>query len=385
MEASYRRRSENSYQLTVTLGFDYTGKRIRAYKTVHVDNDEDAAVEAKVFAKECEAQVVSRGSNFTLNGFIDMWRAEYAVDMIKISTLTVYDRMIESRFGTLLSKKLNTITHHDIQRWIVSLTRAGLSPKSVKNYYSLMHGILKKAVQWEYLSHNPADNIELPKSKPYEQVYYDEDDVKHLMTALSTVPISDQVYKVAVLLALFGGLRKGEFCGLDVDKVDFKNSKVTICKTRMVEVKNGVYEDTPKSLKSNRDVTLPSGVMDEIQKLIDYQEKQASSKADVWQGSGALLLNEVGLPKYPQTIYRWFKRFLKQHDLKDITLHQLRHTHVSMLFSEIDDDNLDASIQQISDRIGHQQKTTTLNIYSHLYKKSDADIAKRLNDKYFGA
>lgn len=368
---------EDKYQLTVTLGTDINGVKRRKYKTVTAKSYEAAEAKMEDFEAKCLDSQTVGSTNLSFKDLVEMWRTDYASLYLKRSTVASYDRMLARHISDFNKMKLQSIKHRDIQRWINKLSREGLSSKSVKNYYALIHGIFKLAVQWEYLDKNPADGITLPRSDAKESQWYNETQVTALMEALNKLDIKEQKYKVGILLALFGGLRKGEICGLDVGDVDFEAGRVNIRQSRMVEVKNGVYTDTPKSARSIRTVSLPHSVMLEISRLIEYQEKERIEMQDVWQDSNALLKNEIGAPLYPQVLYRWFKRFLKHNHLPDITLHSLRHTHVSMLIGSGE------TIDEVSTRVGHAQKTTTLNIYAHMFKQSDDVLASKLDEKYF--
>jgi integrase len=53
-------------------------------------------------------------------------------------------------------------------------------------------------------------------------------------------------------------------------------------------------------------------------------------------------------------------------DLPHPTLHDLRHTHASMLIA------LDVSVVDIQHRLGHRKPDTTLRIYAHQWNHRDA-------------
>ena len=62
-------------------------------------------------------------------------------------------------------------------------------------------------------------------------------------------------------------------------------------------------------------------------------------------------------PGYP---FGWFHNFVKRHELPNICLHSLRHTHASLLIAN------HADIRTVSGRLGHARTSTTMDIYSHL-------------------
>ena len=69
-------------------------------------------------------------------------------------------------------------------------------------------------------------------------------------------------------------------------------------------------------------------------------------------------------------------RGVKKTGVKKIRLHDLRHSHASLLVE------MNFSIKEIADRLGHEKVETTLNTYSHLYPNKQAQLADRLNGEF---
>lgn len=92
-----------------------------------------------------------------------------------------------------------------------------------------------------------------------------------------------------------------------------------------------------------------------------------------------VLIQDNGEPIHPQSVSRWFERFCERNDLPKISLHKLRHTSASILIGS------GASITTVSQRLGHSQVSTTLDVYSHQIKQRDAAAAEDLGKVlYFG-
>ena len=198
-----------------------------------------------------------------------------------------------------------------------------------------------------------------------------------LLKGLESAPYSDLKFKVAIYIALFGGLRKGEILGLNWDDVDWDGRRIRIQRTRMIDRGNGIYEDTPKTDKSKRVITLPEEVMQLLRELKLQQKTEQVQLGSKWIYSPAILKGQFGQPMYPQVLQRWFSKFLLENGLRNIGLHGLRHTHTSMLAF------LQKDKMQISKRLGHSQLSTTLNIYTHLFDDSDLSIADDLSVAFF--
>ncbi len=377
MKGHITEKGKEKYQLVVTIGSDYRGKLRRFYKTVKAKDYEEAKMMLAVFYKDCEQNRVVTANKITFEEFVKIWDEQYARPQLKKSTYVTDKRNLAKNFEMFNKRKLNAIKPFHIRQWITTLTiERGLSPKSVKNNYSLLRSILQKAVQWEYISQNPAANMELPKPKPHEAGFYNNEQVDRLLDVLSMVDEKHLNYVVAVLLGLFGGLRRGEMCGIDEKDVDFENGVIKIRQTRMVYGSGGLYVDTPKSLRSARVITLPKTVMDTIERLLRFQRGQRIGIEEIWVGSPALLKNEIGAPIYPQSIYRWFIKLQNENNLPHLSIHGLRHTHTAMLV------DCSTNLENISKRLGHSQKSTTLEIYSHLFSNRDTELANQLDAMY---
>lgn len=59
--------------------------------------------------------------------------------------------------------------------------------------------------------------------------------------------------------------------------------------------------------------------------------------------------------------------------LPPIRVHDLRHSHVSMLI------NMEIGIKEIADRLGHESPQTTWETYAHLYPRKDRELADELD------
>lgn len=378
MNGSVMKRGENSYRLQVYMGSDQNGREIRFTKTVHVSNKKEAEKELAKFYLECEGKRGVKMFNCTLGTFIDVWWKEYVAVYTKRSTWRGYSTALNAHICPFLGKeKLRSITTMQIQKWINSLVAENLSPKTIRNYFSVLNNIFVHAIKWEYIDKNPCEKVSLPHRKKVEANYYTDSEVKALIEALNKLSDDELVYKVAIYLGVFAGLRKGEILGINEEDVCAKENEIRIVRARMIGPEVGPYEDTPKTESSKRIVSVPPELMDMIKRLMQLQHLQKELLGSKWKNSKALLKGREGGPLYPQNLQRWFSRFLKKNGLRHIGLHGLRHTHTSLLISMTDD------ISQISRRLGHSEISTTLNIYTHLFEDHDKQLAEDISKKFF--
>ena len=372
-----RKRGKDAWYLEVTIGTDFTGKPIRFSKTVHCKSEAAAEKELARFYVECEDGNVSRQDKTKLSAFADLWYEDFARRYHKATTLrsdhTAINRWIKPVIG---NRKIATLSRMDVQNWINHISDSNLSPKTVRNAYSVLRQIMKYAVDMGVVSDSPCQNIRLPKLEKHEAKYYNKEQVEILLRGLQALPESSLVYKCAVYLFLFGGLRRGEALGLDWDAVDFDAKSIRICKER-VAGRDGMTEDSPKTSRSTRTIKLPAEIFKYLKRLRLQQKERQLMLGPKYAVSNAVLQNDMGEPLHPSLLYRWYRTFTDSVGLPHIRLHDLRHTHASMLAY------MKTDKMQISERLGHSQLSTTMNIYTHLFLDADQQIADDLSDVYF--
>lgn len=173
---------------------------------------------------------------------------------------------------------------------------------------------------------------------------------------------SKQINKSAIKLAFdvlfYTGMRSGELLALTPADI-LPNKRISINKN-FAKLKGEELFLIPKTDKSNRDIAIPDFLYDDIQ---EYICKLGGIKKDdrIFYFTKSALEKEI-------------KRGSKKAGLPKIRVHDLRHSHASMLIE------METNILVISERLGHESVKTTLDIYSHLYPNKDQKLAETLNN-----
>lgn len=158
-------------------------------------------------------------------------------------------------------------------------------------------------------------------------------------------------------LLFWTGIRSGELLALFPDNFDFDRKLLHI--TRNYCRFNG--QDlflTPKTFKSIRTITLPEFLCESVRAYVSALP--------------AHHLKERLFPVSRHYLTTELKKGCKKAGLKEIRVHDLRHSHASLLIE------LGYSPLLIADRLGHEKIETTLQIYSHLYPNKQSDLALHL-------
>jgi integrase len=191
---------------------------------------------------------------------------------------------------------------------------------------------------------------------------------------LLTVIVNDVLYP-AILLALFYGLRRSEVCGLRWQDIDFNAKTMTICNTVTMIGEKREQERT-KSAASHRTLTLIDSTIPILRAIRRKQLEQRMLLGSEYyvdeKGYEHVCVWPDGKPISPHYVSAHFKAILKKNGLPDIRFHDLRHTAGSLLLES------GASIKQVQEFMGHEQSSTTLDIYAHTSPESRKDTAARL-------
>lgn len=170
------------------------------------------------------------------------------------------------------------------------------------------------------------------------------------------ITIGKPISYYAFEMLYWTGIREGELLALTPEDFDFEKQTVTINKS-FQHLNGRDIITSPKTEKSNRTIKLPNFLCDEIQ---DYLK----------------MLYDVGLDDrmFPVTksyLYREMERGSKQAGVKRIRIHDIRHSHVSLLI------DMGFSATAIADRVGHESIEITYN-YAHLFPSKQTEMADKL-------
>ena len=248
-----------------------------------------------------------------------------------------------------------------------------LSAKTILEHHRLIHTVLEQAVKESLIPFNPADRVNLPKAERKEVTYFQPVQIAAIRDALETEPLK---WKTITHLFLITGCRRGEILGLKWSSVDFENNRLRICNNILYSPERGIYEDTPKTTTSIRNVTVPAETMQLLRQYKVWQARERLRLGEYFQNRDYVFAQDNGGPMHPDSVTDWLKKFSKRHNLPHIHPHAFRHTMASMLyFNGVDS-------VSISKRLGHAQVSTTANIYAHVMEEADQRNADILSDVF---
>ena len=318
------------------------------------------------FATKREAEewlrnvLITQKADFDMK-FEDFWKM-YCADMetrLREHTMRTKKYIVELKilpyFG---NKRVNDITAADIRQWQNELIKMGYSPTYLKTINNQLSAIFNYAVRYYDLKSNPCAKAgSMGKSKAEEMDFWTGEEFRKFIDSVMNKRLS----YMAFMTLYWTGMRMGELLALNPKDVDLEKSTISIKKKYQRLGKK--YVITPqKTPKSKRVITIPeflaADIKDYMDSLYELQE------------------NDRLFPITKYYLEHEMQRGIKESGVKRIRVHDLRHSHASMLIE------LGFSPLEIANRLGHEKVETTLNTYAHLYPNKQTKLAERLDSEY---
>lgn len=313
-------------------------------------------------AKEYERSVLDQ-QNATSDILFSSLVENYMEDMshrLKPTTMDNKRNIIDSKllpyFSRLKVCDIDTIRVRKWQNELISFRDENGKPYSqtyLKTMNNQLSAILNYAVTHYNLSANPCRAAgSIGKSKAGEMKYWTREQYEAF-----SKNIRKSATKLAFDMLFYTGMRSGELLALTPADI-LPDKRISINKN-YAKVKGEELILIPKTAKSNRSIAIPDFLYDDI---FDYISKLGGIGKDdrIFYFTKSALEKEI-------------KRVAEKTGLPDIRVHDLRHSHASMLI------DMGFDILEISERLGHESAKTTLDTYSHLYPEKDTKLAGALN------
>ncbi|GAB6138012.1 tyrosine-type recombinase/integrase [Halanaerobaculum tunisiense] len=376
--AHLRKRGKNSWQICIEKGRDpITGKRKRIYKTVN-GTKKEAEKEMHKLAHEVETGAYIEPSEMTVKDFLLQWFEDYCESNLAPSTLESYEIIIKSHLIPALGNiKVSDLEPMHIKRYQTHKLKkgrrdgkeGGLSKRTVQYHHRVLSKALKHAVKWRVIDTNPAEVIEAPSPDTPEIKALTQEEVNKLLDKAEGW-VYDLIY-----IAVFTGMRRGELLAMRWNDIDFSE--------QIIQVKQSVTKVTGKDLEFRKPKTKssirPINVDDDIIKILNRRKKEQKQNKLRLGGKYNTKYNLVfckvnGDPFLPQYATRKFNAVAEKADLEEFRLHDLRHTHATLMLKA------DVHPKIVQERLGHSSINQTLDTYSHVIPSMQKEAVKKLKN-----
>lgn len=283
---------------------------------------------------------------------------------IKMSTFVTKENIIrKSILPYFKDRKLSDISSLDILKWqniwlkkINEKSGQEYSKSYLKTIHNQISAVFNHAVKFYKLNENPAKNIgNMGDEKHIKNSFWSLEQYIKFSEAIMNKP--DVYYAFEILY--WCGLRLGEMLALTKNDINLKSRSITVNKT-FSRIKGKDNITTPKTPKSNRIVKLPNFVAEELE---DYLNSLSEANIDNYR-----IFNFT-----KSKIEHEMIRGCRESGVDKIRVHDLRHSHVSMLI------NMGYSAVAIAERMGHESIDITYR-YAHLFPSVQSDMADKMDN-----
>lgn len=329
---------------------DHTGKKKlkhkRGFKTKR---------EAVAWGEQFKLQQ-SSNLDMSFHAFWELYQADMA-QRLRENTFRTKEYIVELKilpyFG---GRKIMDIKAADIRKWQNQLMKEGYAPTYLKTINNQLSAIFNYAVKYYDLPKNPCVQAgSMGKSQAESMKFWTQEEFGLFIECVKDKPVSYMAFKTL----FWTGIRIGELLALTVGDFSAEDKTLRINKSyQRINGKDVVTE--PKTEKSKRVITLPDFLIEEMKVYISRLYGMMETDK-LFMVTKSYLEHEM-------------LRGVELSGVKKIRLHDLRHSHASLLISK-----LGAQPLMVAQRLGHEKIQTTLNTYSHLYPNQARDLADQLN------
>lgn len=311
-------------------------------------------------AKKFEREFLSKQQNdcgISFKSLVELY-LEDASTRVRITTLENKKYIINLKILPYFEKmNVNDITPNHIRKWQNKLIKEGYSSTYLRLINNQISAIFNFAIKYYNLSSSPALKAgSMGKKNAESMQFWTVDEFKNFIE-FNDKSISALAFKVL----FWTGIRSGELMALTFKDIDLVNKTLSINKT-YTRLNGEDIINEPKTPKSKRVLAISDSLCEDVKEykdeLYDYKETDR-----IFHFTKFFLKHEM-------------QRVCKKSGVKQIRIHDLRHSHASLLIE------LGFTPLLISERLGHEKVQTTLDTYSHLYPNKGDVVANKLNDLY---
>ena len=340
-----------------------TGKRKYINEKVRGNKRDAEKVRTALLRKLDMGELVLEPTHMSVKEYLEHWLEVAAKPRLDSSTHKEYGNLMRRYiYSPLGSKKLTKLTPVDIQEVYSDMTNSDLAARTVRYTHTVLSNALTQAVKWRMLSQNSAQYVDLPKQRKTEMQCLSEEEVQ-----LFLEHAKQDAHYVLFTVMLSTGVRPGEALALKWIDLNPAKNVLTIQRSwgRLGE---GYGFKPPKTKRGFRNITIPMSL---TKLLLGHKEAQPWESELIFPSQNNTPLNERNIT------HRHFKPLLKQAELPDIRLYDLRHTHATLLLKA------DVHPKIVSERLGHSSIQITLDTYSHVLPNMQQESAEKLEDIIF--
>lgn len=359
----------------------------------------DRKKDAKKWINEKESEIYSgeyvEEEDVTMADMMDRWLEKSKKRGIWSSARTAdrYEGLIRNHLKPELGHyKPENLSPSDIEDFYYERIETGERPDgtnkpvgfhSVRQMHNVLRETFKRAVKDELISEENSKMhlVDLPTDKKGEtssdskRVYLNREEVgEFLKTARA-----ESSYWIFWVLGFYTGARKSEIMALKYRDIDFDSKEITF--ERKLEIRDDGKPEfgEQKTENAERTISAKPELLEAIRSWKTHQRKLKKRLGDSWSNDHDLICtSKVGTPI--RNIRRDLRNLKEEIDIKPekldyFSIHDMRHTHASLILNHAPENEGDRYLKIASQRLGHCNVQFTLNTYSEVAPQKEEDVA----------
>lgn len=297
---------------------------------------------------------------------------------LRASTYDSYRRNVELHVIPALGRRpLDRLTVEDVDLFYADLLTTGrkkrpaekgepkgLSPKTVHNIHVMLNKALGDAARKGSVARNVVALADAPSISARKRAEVKAWEVDQLVRFLDAIALNRMA--PAFYVAANTGMRRGEVLGVRWRDLDLEAGRVSV-RQALVSV---AYETSISDVKtgtSRRTIDIDSDV---VQALRDWYKVRTEERDGIEPTPDDLVFVKAdGTSMHPDIFSQLFDRTVAKLDVPAISLHDLRHTHATLLLKS------GVHVKVVSERLGHANVAFTMNVYQHVLPGMQAEAA----------
>ncbi len=365
-EGSIYRRPNGSWTGMLSYADD-TGRPRR--HTVYGRSQAEVRAKLKAARARLDAGAPVRDAKITVAAFTERWIATtLEASSRKATTRDTYStlarcHLVPPPFGALTLDRLRPT---DVEALLLSLRRAGKSPSTIRQVYTVLRAVLDAAVRDRLVGRNVAAAVKRPGVERAEARFLSPAEVGRLLAAAQP-----SRYHALLVLLSATALRRGEALALRWDDLDLQTGLLRVRGT-LARCGGTLAVTEPKTERSRRVVPLPASVVEVLRTHRRQQAQERLRAGTLWIERGFVFATETGAPTDPRNAFRALSTAARSAGLSGVGLHTLRHSAASTMLAA------GVPLKTVSEVLGHSSIAVTGDVYGHVAPDVARDAVDRL-------
>ena len=350
MRGHIQQRGPKSWRIKAYLGRDAEGRKRYTQRTITGTRAEAERGLSRLLVEVDEGRHAA-AAPLTFGELLDRWLAVKRL-AVEPSTVTSYEWVARKYLRPALGER--KVAAMELDTLYAELRASGLSARTVRICHTVVRQSLEQARKWGLIARSPAVDATPP---PQTRKAVTPPTVAEVQLLLSAARDDDPEFGAYLWVLAAAGWRRGEGCGLRWSDIDLDGEELVI--RRAIAMANGVpYEKSTKTHASRR-VSLDEATVLVLREHRRRMLERAMALGVRLADDAYVFADVEGRPWRPDVCTNRFGRLRAQLGLERVRLHDLRHFVASALIDG------GIPISTVSTLLGHDQISTTLDIYTH--------------------